>query len=374
MASTNTTLKALSDQQYRDMFLEAQRLKMIPYDFRVWNRYLYSKFQNANDALILRNIYVLLWKLRISVDTVGKWCAEGNFATNAHASVKRSENTHGDSTHLLKFLEDNHDALSEREDHGSAYNQIKPNAWLDQAKLCVKHGEPKEKDNDPSVKMKKEADWVKKRNSYFSFGVVVWGYVRDPSWVLENINLDTWYDLGFCVAHTNYMQDNFKNLYWNPYRKDLGIASCSFEVFFDDQIKGRLPPVFEDEITQKARPVLTRNLRNFFEKKAKGQEQESVWRLHHLVTIDSRKYGPQLVDAGSSVKGIFEKAWTDYELVGETNEPEYKKEQRRGLYIEMVQKCEDPLDLHAAMEQHGIPGISKFGEKYVERKYQLDVL
>lgn len=92
-----------------------------------------------------------------------------------------------------------------------------------------------------------------------------------------------------------------------------------------------------------------------------------------MVTIDVSKYGHQLVDAGSRAKDIFERAWTDYELAGEADEPEDNKIVRRGLYIEMVQKCKDPLDLHAAIG-HGKPEMSNFGERYVERKYQLDVL
>lgn len=143
MVSTNTTLEALSDQQYRDMFLEAQQLKMIPYDFRLWNRYLYWRGRNANDALLLRNIYAWLWKQDVSADTVGKWCVEGHFVKNAYASVQGLGNAHGDSTRLVKFLQDNQAALSGREDHESAYTQIKQSAWLDQAKLCVKHGKPK---------------------------------------------------------------------------------------------------------------------------------------------------------------------------------------------------------------------------------------
>lgn len=127
-----------------------------------------------------------------------------------------------------------------------------------------------------NAQMQKEADWIKTRNAYFAFGVVVWGYIPDASWVLENINLDTWYDLGFCVAHTNYMQSTLKATYENSYRKDMGIASRSFKYFFDDQTNARLPQKFDEEKIRKSEPVLTIYLTNFLEKKAKGQARKCL--------------------------------------------------------------------------------------------------
>lgn len=89
----------------------------------------------------------------------------------------------------------------------SAGDQRSVNKWLAQGRACVQPGIPREREQDPNVKAQLNAEWIKKRNAYFAFGVIVCGVVPDPIWVLHDINLDTYYDLGYPLANMSCLQN-----------------------------------------------------------------------------------------------------------------------------------------------------------------------
>ncbi|GAM38918.1 hypothetical protein TCE0_034f10040 [Talaromyces pinophilus] len=362
MANTDTGRSVLSAEQYHNMFLEAQHLKMIPYDFRVWDRYLYSKCLRPYQAVLLRDVHVWLLKMEITPSTIGQWCVSGKFEKNAHEFIKNSNNKYGDSSKILEFLEKNAEVLGKSLSRDSAGDQRSVNNWLAQGRACVRSGKPSERDQDPNVKAQLNAEWIKKRNAYFAFGVIVWGAVPDPIWVLDDINLDTYYDLGYPIANTSYLQNELWFRYMTVYKDTTkGVAQHSFKDFYTSWKSGTLPDLFL--LWGKAEPEFIRNLGTFFKQKANGQEPESIWRLSHLLYMGIEYYKPEAIVREGIVQQLFGKVWAEYRLEQGRPESIERIHERRKQYWKCLHHCVDPMELHRRMLKGDWESVRQFARE-----------
>lgn len=358
MANANTKPSDLSPEQYSTIFREAQHFKMIPYEYRVWDRYLYSKCPWPDDAVILRDVHVWLMRLKHTPITIGEWCVKGKFVENAHNYIKNSNNKYGDSGNILRFLEQHEAVLATPLSSNTTLGNQSTELWLAQGRACVKAGKPNENQSDPDV----NAKWIKKRNAYFVFGVIVWGALPDPVWVLEDINLDTYFDMGFPVAHNIYLNDQLSYKYMDAFRGGFikGATQQSFEHFYTFWCSGALHPRFEQ--WEETESVFIENLRTFWRQKANGQEPESIWRLSHLLSMGSENYSQEKIDKDVIIKRLFGTAWTDYRLhqIGDSNKD---IKERRTQYWQCLRFCENPMELHRRMQAGDWEGVRAFARE-----------
>ncbi|KAF5015502.1 hypothetical protein F66182_13151, partial [Fusarium sp. NRRL 66182] len=274
MANANTKPSDLSPEQYPEIFLEAQYLRMIPYDYRVWDRYLYSKCPEPDDAVLLLGVHVWLMKLKFTAGIIGEWCENGEFVENARKYIRESNYVYGNRSKIEGFLEQRGAVLTTPLSSDTTLGTQSTDQWLAQGRACVKSGRPSEKHSNPRVMAQMDDDWIKKRNAYFTFGVIVWGALPSPLWVLENINLDTYFDMGFPVAHNSYLNDELTLRYINAFRGSIikGVSQYPFENFYKFWSSETLHPRFEQ--WKETEPVFTENFRTFWKRKASGQKPE----------------------------------------------------------------------------------------------------
>lgn len=248
---------------------------------------------------------------------------------------------------MLEFLGKYAEVLAEPLGRDSAWDQRSVNQWLAQGRACVQSGKPSERDQDPNVKARLNAEWIKKRNAYFAFGVIVWGTQPDPTWVLDDINLDTYYDLGYPLANTSYLKSELWLRYITIYRGSAtGVAQLSFEDFYTPWKSGTLPDLFR--LWGVVEPAFIGNLETFFKQKANGQEPESIWRLSHLLAMGIDRYSPGLMAQEGIIKRLFGKAWEEYTLQ-QGNESMERITERRLQYWKCLHHCVDPMELHRRM-------------------------
>ena len=93
--------------------------------------------------------------------------------------------------------------------------------------------------------------------------MIVWGAVPDPIWVLDDINLNTYYDLGYPLANTSCLQNELWFRYMTIYKGTIkGVTQHSFKDFYTAWKSGNLPDLFLE--WGKAEPKFIGNLGTFF--------------------------------------------------------------------------------------------------------------
>lgn len=332
MASTQTPPKELSPQDYVRIFKEANDLYMPPFDFRVWDRYLFSRCSdNVRISGLLRLFRTTIKYLQGSpeqnIQTVGQWCEEGTFFDKAKNVI--------DSTVCdlicLDFLGDYETILKAKPLGLSEVQDIHQTAWFEQAKDCVKP--IKEIENNQE-----------RREAYFAFGLIVWGIMPEPSWVMEDASFDVWYKLGFAVAHQPEQRRMLFEGYQKQYSETCGVSETTFESFFhcfsNRSMFDQLQTGWD---TTAMTPWFRSNLEIFLLNKE--YSRQSVWRLHHWTFISNEVIEEKMEK--TKVWGVFDKARKDYAL---TQEGDINVLYRKKFWTEVLGSLIDPLELHYAMQ------------------------
>src|SRR4051812_39205317 len=101
MASTQSSTQPLTDdpspKEYARLFKEAYNHHMPPYDFRVWDRYLFSRCTSQNQVLGLLSLYEWLLGKEIDIEKesdiqeIGKWCMMGKFTSQIKKIILKAK-------------------------------------------------------------------------------------------------------------------------------------------------------------------------------------------------------------------------------------------------------------------------------------------
>lgn len=150
-SSTTTAVKELSPEEYFRILTEACKFRMPPCDFRVWDRYLFSRCTSKNQTFGLLRLYDwLLDKVaRNELDShkIGEWCVTGQFAGRVQRIIRRAMRSPSQvDSHLakddrmkedLEFIRWNQEILDLGPTNISSVEDSHQMTWLRQAKNCA---------------------------------------------------------------------------------------------------------------------------------------------------------------------------------------------------------------------------------------------
>ncbi|PCG98946.1 Hypothetical protein PENO1_036330 [Penicillium occitanis (nom. inval.)] len=199
--STQSPIEDLSSEEYARIFNEAFDHHMPPYDFRVWDRYLFSRCTTQEQFLGLLSLYEWVRGYRHYFDSeeIAKWCMNGQLACRVKRIIDTADRTGSARKAKIKkdlnFLKSNYEILDLGPMNLSSVDDTHAEIWFMQAKACVKLRSSWDEGKIHNEFMRKEQE------AYFAFGVVVWGITPKPNWLLDDIRFDLWYKMGFGVVH-----------------------------------------------------------------------------------------------------------------------------------------------------------------------------
>ncbi|KAI7974902.1 hypothetical protein EIK77_001106 [Talaromyces pinophilus] len=198
---------------------------------------------------------------------------------------------------MLEPIEENGDAFSGPIQRGNVPYDTSAiqEKWFMQARGCAQACG----DTDTSR--------LEKQKAYFALGMLVFGLQQKP-WTQDlwgNRILDIWYDMGFAVVYRTEGSKDLQDMCECFFRKDFGVPSRSFEKFYDYWTKGTFAQSFklwiktDETYDRRFSPWISsrefENLKGFLEARA-NKRAESVWRLWHLLAVETRKktsWGPE---------------------------------------------------------------------------------
>ncbi|KAI7971464.1 hypothetical protein EIK77_003520 [Talaromyces pinophilus] len=351
MASTQPSPTNLIPRDYIRIFKEGYDLSMPPHDFRVWDRYLFSKLPDAKETPRLLKLFTMVIKgLRgvpeQNIRTVGQWCEQGTFFDEAMNVI---DSTTRDIV-CQDFLEANKAIFKAKPLGLSEVQTILQTRWFEQAKACITFIDPFPTNPETVNTLVQE-----RKEAYFAFGVVVWRIMPEPDWVEEDACLDVWYNLGFAIAPQPEQRTMLFEGYQKQYSETCGASKTTFESFFRCFSNGSM---FDQLGTGWDTTAMSRsfcgNLEIFLLNKKYHQQDASVWRLHHWTYISDKEV---ISMKGRKDWGVFEKARVDYALKQHDAEIMFRKD----FWAEVLKSLEDPLDLHHAIKN---PGLHEYLKKW----------
>jgi hypothetical protein len=142
MAFIQSSTKDLSLGEYVLRLGEAYELRMRPYDFRVWDRYLFSRCSEKVPVLGLFQLFE--WPMIYLPGTseecfekVGQWCIQGTFIDGVKSIIVRLRDRHFDRERAdldLAFIEKHQAIFKDGPMQLSAVGKKEQDVWCDQAK------------------------------------------------------------------------------------------------------------------------------------------------------------------------------------------------------------------------------------------------
>ncbi|KAE8549809.1 hypothetical protein EYB25_008333 [Talaromyces marneffei] len=346
---TQPPIDDISSKEYSYLFNEAHNYHMPPYDFRVWDRYLFSRCTSRTQILGLWRLYE--WPLRLSrgrvgIDDIGKWCMDGKFTYRVKKLINNERMTcNPDYKRInrdLSFIQENQEILDLGPMNISRPDDAHKELWLKQAKGCIM-----------SRKIpKSEREWLF-QEGYFALGVIVWGIMPEPNWVLEDIRFDLWYHLGYGATHFLGAEQLLLSRYQKVLSKAFGISSVTFSrfvVMWNTKITLMYYTLSKD--WECPRNILS-NLEYFFVTRKPGatsygdDPEESVCRLYHLMSLSDQDYH-RLVKKDMEK---FRQAEGFFCLIRDFENEETDPIARKNIYIQIMKHIKCPGDLHRAFER-----------------------
>jgi hypothetical protein len=307
MASTQPEL---DPEEYTRRFEEAFELRMPPYDFRVWNRYLFSRCSDSEEVLGLMNLFKWLMKAgdySTNANAIGQFCMNGRaFITAVKNIIEMTQGTYWDQEEVardLAFIEKKGELFEAGPIPGlSEVNQEQKEKWLIQAKSCIVSKNP---DTHPPIEIISR-EWYAKQEAYFSFGVLAWNIQLEAKWGLQDPRLDVWYNLGFGIA----TQEKPAAELLSQYRKRFSSESVKFEYFLYYWYRHELAEQLQKDL-ESEHFIFWGHLTKFYQS-GFTKQQESVFRLYQAVSLKDGDYLPLLKERN---RGVFEQAIKSYQLV-----------------------------------------------------------
>lgn len=365
MASPQSSPKELSPEDYVRIFKEGYDLGMPPHDFRVWDRYLFSKCStDVQLSGLLRVFRTPIMKLggtpEQNIRTVGQWCKEGTFAEKVKIAIPSTTLDLVDQN----FLEENKAIFETRPLLLSEVQTLHQTAWFDQAKDCITSTSPIPT-NPETIKTPQWREQERKE-AYFAFGMIIWKIMPEPYWVMEDARLDVWYNLGFAIAHQPEQKKKLFERYQKQFSEIWGVSKTTFESFFvclsNGTMFNRLKRNWD---TNTMRTEFLNNLENFLIHKIVHQQNEkSVWRLHQWTYLCDED---DLKMKETKFWGVFEKARVDYALTQNDADLMYRKT----FWAEVLQSLDNPLDLHLAIKD---PGLHEYLKNWCAEHNKTNVI
>jgi hypothetical protein len=331
------------------VFKEAFNCHMPPHDFRVWDRYLFSRCTSENQVLGLVSLYD--WTRNLGkpykFDKVGKWCMDGQFARRIKRMIQTAKRSgsvpQGRIDKDLEFIKSNGEILDLGPMNLCSVDDTHKDTWLMQAKACVKfHSISWAYHDDDRMKCKEQ-------EAYFAFGVVVWGITPEPNWVLDNVRLDVWHKMGFGVVHFKHASGLLLSRYQKRFARTCGIAATHFHYFDLNWNIIRWRMWIDLKTDSECSKLILKSLEDFFLIKDASYEP-SVYRLYQMMALSDQDYRL----AKMHVK-VFGSAIMDYWLIGESENEETDSIAQKNIYNRVMEHIDDPMDLDYALKEFELP-------------------
>lgn len=183
----------------------------------------------------------------------------------------------------LEFIELNHEALDLGQMNLSSVSDAHKKTWFMQAKACMElhpflNGCSNYKDH-----MRQEQD------AYFAFGVVVWGIMPEPNWVLEDVRFDVWHKMGFGLVHFKHASESLFSQYQKRFARTCGIAAATFFYFHLRWNIARWRMWIDLKTDWECSKLILGSLEDFFLTKDASYEP-SVYRLYQMMALSDQDY------------------------------------------------------------------------------------
>ncbi|KUL89499.1 hypothetical protein ZTR_04361 [Talaromyces verruculosus] len=321
MASGAGYVEDLSPNEYEDMLKEALNLKMIPYDLRVWDRYLFS--QCGTDITAAKRLLKIYWSLienfGTSVWEIGQWCQSGR------VQEKVRERMPIFPFPTFQFPHTQEPDLSK--------------LWDVQAKGCLVSPPDYQKDVDTT-----------RQYFYYIFGMIVWRVYPKSAWVCDekHAKLDVWYELGYATGYDSNCHTTLHRAYDAILSREPGIGTMRFNQLSS---LNHLKAMVAQAIIKGGRSqlVFRNNFQSFFEKQSSNSE-ESVWRLRHALALSDSAWEHMTNNDGYDL--FMEAAW-DYCLTTPYEDQDHGivLKNLREVYKWIIVNGKDPLAMHEAREK-----------------------
>ena len=349
--STHSPIEDLSFKEYADIFEEAYAHHMPPYDFRVWDRYLFSRCTTQEQFLGLLSLYEWVQGYRHYFDSeeIAKWCMNGQLACRVKRIIDTADRTGSAGKAKIKkdleFLKSNYEILDLGPMNLSSVDDTHAETWFMQAKGCVKlRSSWDERRYHNEIKRKEQ-------EAYFAFGVVVWGITPKPNWLLDDIRFDLWYKMGFGVVHFKGVSEKLFSRYQRICAKTRGIGAMGF---FDFHLRWNIGKVFWCDFEKDwecSKPIL-KSLEDFLWIRRENREP-SVYRLYHLMALSDQEYHHLI--AAVDEKTVFDEAMVNYWLTRKSENKEADSIARKNIYSRVMEHIDDPDDLVYALKHYELP-------------------
>lgn len=225
-------LPDIHQSQYANMFDEAIKLRMIPYDRRVWDRYYFSKCNSHEEIEELLGIHCKLRnELHKDAKTISLWCQSRKFGDEV---IKRIPGA--DDIALVRTHRQGSWMTRVRRETPSDYSFVQAQ-WFEQAKNC--HSCP---NCDGALR---DTLLKTKRLPYLAFGMIVWR-MKPHLEAFGYLNIRQY--LGYDYVED---EDDLFNAYMASFSANIGVASISFEAYLNRKESTRdlirnLPSTYHD--------------------------------------------------------------------------------------------------------------------------------
>lgn len=347
MDSSQPSTPQLSPEQVK--FKEAYDLHMPPYDFKIWDKYLFSRCSSGEEVLGLFNLFRWLMEsseYAYNAKAIDQFCAKGDaFIEAVKNIIDMAKDTWMNPEEIrrdLAFIKEHQAKFSAGPMHLSAVGEKEQKAWRDQAKACILS---KSRHSATPVEIYTPA-WFTKQEAYFAFGVLAWKIRQDPGWGWEDSRLDVWWKLGFGIATQKGTEDEL----FNQYQKHFSFERVKFEYFLYSWCRGELAKKLQDGLVSE-HSIFWDYLTRFYDKETTSEEI-IVFRLYQAVSLMDDDYARLM---GRRSWGIFENARACYQLNGWPYEEDRCEEKRKAItrkrvLYQVLKHIEDPIGLHKAMK------------------------
>jgi hypothetical protein len=335
----NDIVPSLNDEDYATLFEEAIQAKMVPYDVRVWSRYLFDKCNAVQIDYLVNLFWNLLNIEKVDAQEIGTWCLQGVFYDEA---VKRTA-----LSPLWSFLTYQHATFNASPNNYPYITICTDSAlqkrWFEQSNYCFASTECQVK------------GLASKRYCYFVMGMMVWEIKPEKKWASDpdHGNFDAYFALGYDKVASNKRlraQDLLK-AYSAAFPQHRGVSHISFEMFNDGTTaRTRILEQIDRDPSLRVSQSLLRSITSFFEN-IPQQKEDSVWSLKHV--LQSEITWEKMLKLS-----LFKDAAQDY---GYTTLRQYENTEididevvnnLRDAYV--VALNHDPLRLHRACKNFGL--------------------
>lgn len=204
------SVRELNADQYADMFDEAIQLKMIPYHFKVWDVFYFSKCDShAEIELLLEIHFKLRYTLNKDAKTILRWCRERQFNEKVMFHIPEAKK------HAV--VREGKWIIPVNRQRQHDYSEVRT-LWFKQAKGC--HSCP----NCGNVLGERKRE----RYPYLAFGMIVWRMSpedEDDMFRYRNI----WQYLGYDYVDNEHLF----NAYMKSFSPNIGVGHISFEAYLN---------------------------------------------------------------------------------------------------------------------------------------------